>query len=47
VARGAPTNNLRPDQHSPLDRLTSTQGKEEKEYKLNNKQAAEKTKDME
>jgi hypothetical protein len=30
------------NQHSPLDRLTSAQGKKEKKNKLNNKQAAEK-----
>jgi hypothetical protein len=43
VACGTPTENLGPDQHSPLDRLTLTQGKKRKN-KLNNKQAAEKKK---
>jgi hypothetical protein len=35
VVRSTPTDNPEPDQHSPLDRPTSTQGKKEK---LSNKQ---------
>jgi hypothetical protein len=45
VVCGTPTDNSRPDQHSPLDRLTLTQREEKREKnKLDNKQAAEKKK---
>jgi hypothetical protein len=49
VARGTPTDNPGPDQHSPLDRLTPTQEKKREKNELNNKQAAgekKKKKDM-
>jgi hypothetical protein len=46
AACGSPTDNPGPDQHSPLDRPTPTQGKKKKRKKnLNNKQAAEKKKE--
>jgi hypothetical protein len=44
VAHGIPTDNIGPDQHSPLDRLTPTQEKKREKHKLNNKQAAGKKK---
>jgi hypothetical protein len=38
VAQGTPANNTGPDQHSPLNRLTPTQGKKEKKQTIiNNK----------
>jgi hypothetical protein len=41
VVHGTPTDNPGPDQHSPLDRPTPTQGKKRKK-KLNNKQQQQK-----